>query len=258
MIDILEELISITREIGKALLELQSGDLQLGYKGKAELVTNADKLSHDMMLERFAKVFPGLPLILEEQENVSELPQKFLVGDELDGTAPYSKGLSDWGISLAYVDHEPTHGVIFLPARNMLIAAEKGKGCWINDEQINLDVNSKLSDSIWIAEINRYLSEKHHGLIRNLTEETLATRSLACATASIAEILSGHANLYINCIGGKIWDFAAGALAVREAGGVVCDIDGKEILWDSIPMSIVLSAGKSIQQEVSKHIFPKQ
>ncbi len=77
----------------------------------------------------------------------------------------------------------------------------------------------------------------------------MSTRCLVCATAGITELLLSRTNLYVNCKGRKIWDFAAGALAVEEAGGVVKHIDGTEIIWDKIEMDILLVVNTDIAEE---------
>jgi fructose-1,6-bisphosphatase/inositol monophosphatase family enzyme len=133
---------------------------------------------------------------------------------------------------------------------DILISSEKDKGCWINDKRVSLTSTNSLAESVWGTELNPHLTDEHRQrFINTLSRNTLSTRCLACATAGIWELLLSRTNLYINCKGGKIWDFAAGALSVEEAGGVARHIDGSEIIWNSIEMDILLSANLMIANE---------
>ncbi len=56
----------------------------------------------------------------------------------------------------------------------------------------------------------------------------------------------------MNCKGGKIWDFAEGALSVEEAGGIASYVDGTKIEWNSIVMNVLLAANMKIADEALK------
>jgi fructose-1,6-bisphosphatase/inositol monophosphatase family enzyme len=206
-------------------------------------------MSHDIIVERLNHDFPGVPQILEEQTN-GELPRRpYLVGDELDGTAVFAAGTADWGVTLAMMEGAPTHGVIYLPMRDILIVAEKGAGCWLNGVPVKLHSSKVLRNSIFSTELNPRLQPAQRRFNDLLIDASLTTRCMGSSTASIAELLLRHTDLYLNCGGGKIWDFAAGALAVEEAGGVSHCADGAEIPWDRLPMDILFSSTAALAQE---------
>ncbi len=115
------------------------------------------------------------------------------MGDEFDGTIPFARGMNEWSVSLAYVEEQPTHGVIFLPSLKNLISAEKGKGCWINNKHVHLTSTNRLAESVWVTGLNPLLTDEHRQrFINTLSQYTLSTRCLACATAGILELLLGH------------------------------------------------------------------
>ncbi len=138
MDNILDVLISIVKKAGTAIADIQGQDINERYKAKGDLLTRADKFSHSLIDAELKRYFPNIPLVLEEQGNSTVPQSQFIVGDELDGTIPFARGMNEWSVSLAYIDEQPTHGVIFLPSLKILISAEKGKGCWINNKHVHL------------------------------------------------------------------------------------------------------------------------
>lgn len=247
----LERLIEIAKQAGAALAGIQGSDLEAREKSRGQLVTRADEASHALIETQLERSFGGIPRVMEEQANEGLLASRpYFVVDELDGTIPFARGMREWAVMLAYVEDRPTIGVIYLPAWEILIAAERGKGCRLNGKQVRLGTARGLADAVIGLELNLYLSAEHRRrFINRLSERALSTRSLACAAAAVAELLLGRTDLYVNCRGGKIWDFAAGALAVEEAGGVAKRIDGTPIAWDELEMDLLLAANEQIADE---------
>ncbi|MBA3494314.1 MAG: inositol monophosphatase family protein [Gammaproteobacteria bacterium] len=250
MTTILESLSFIARKAGNLLTELQGQRLDETLKGPGDLLTRADLASHAFLQSELANCFPGLSLILEEQANTIIPDTACIVGDELDGTIPFARGMRDWGVLLARIEGLPTHGVIFLPAWNLLIAAERSKGCWVNGETVRLSAPVAFNEIVFGTELNPRLTDEHRRrIIDPLSSKTLTTRCLACGAAGFAELILGRTSLYVNCKGGRIWDFAAGALAVEEAGGVVRRLNGAGIDWRCIDMDILCASSTAIAEE---------
>lgn len=249
----LERLIEIAKQAGTALAEIQGGELDAREKSRGQLLTRADEASHALIEAQLERSFGGVPRVMEEQANKALPSTPYLVVDELDGTIPFARGMREWAVMIAYVDDRPSIGVIYLPAWQILIAAEKGKGCRLNGEQVRLGATRGLDNAVIGLELNLFLSAEHRRrYIDRLSARALSTRSLACAAAAVAELLLGRTDLYVNCRGGKIWDFAAGALAVEEAGGVARRIDGTPIVWDKLEMDVLLAANAQIADQALK------
>jgi fructose-1,6-bisphosphatase/inositol monophosphatase family enzyme len=246
----LQRLIEIAKQAGDALASLQGQNLRGRYKSRGQLVTRADEASHALIEAQLQQSFAGVPRVMEEQANEGLPSVPYFVVDELDGTIPFARGMREWAVMLAHIDGRPTHAVICLPAWQILIAAEKGKGCWLNGEKIRLSSAQSVAQAVIGVELNLFLSEEHRQrFVNRLSARALSTRALACGAAAVAELLLGRTDLYVNCRGGKIWDFAAGALAVAEAGGVARRIDGSPIAWDSMEMDVLLAANEQIADE---------
>ena len=245
-----QQLVVVAEAAGELLKKLQSGDLDPRYKAPADLVTAADRESHDFISAELKKRFPHQVLILEEQENPASLPGDYLVGDELDGTAIYANGLSEWGVSLAYVEGgRPVVGILHQPRRSITIVAWRGGGTWIGGRRIAFNSTRALNESIILVELNRFLTEDQVSWISQIAGRATATRCLSSVVGSSVELLSGHSSLYVNLWGAKVWDFAAAVVAVEEAGGVALTGDGGALTWERIPMSVLLAINPGVANE---------
>ena len=181
------DLAAIAKTAGALLKRMQGGRLRAWFKAPAELVTLADRASHKILLRELSRRFAPIPIILEEQNNPAKLPGRYFVADELDGTSIYSRGLPDWGLTLAYVDKgRPVAGVLHQPARNTTVVAWKNGGAWLRGKKISLNPTCSLENSVALVEWNRHLRTKDFRWIRNLTSHALVMRSLGTAVGKLA------------------------------------------------------------------------
>jgi len=249
--EIADRLAAYARESGEFLLRLQGKVTRGDLKEPGALVTRADRASHEVLRAAFERDFRGTPIVMEEQSNPDVLPDTYLLADELDGTSLYASGLDDWGITLAYVERGvPVAGVLHQPVRNRTVIAWRGGGAWLGDRRIRVESRLPLRERIALIAFNRWSTDAEVAWMRRVAGLALAARGLACTVASSIELLSGHAALYLNPRGGKVWDFAAAALAVEEAGGATRSSTGDTLMWNSVPMGILFAASDGIAREV--------
>jgi fructose-1,6-bisphosphatase/inositol monophosphatase family enzyme len=241
-------LISIAHEAGAAIQSARRRGLTVTEKQRGEVVTSADLASHDVLVRRFAQAFPDLPL-LSEEGNTDFISGPMAVADELDGTSAFSAGSKQWGVMLALVDHGPTQGVIFLPDLEITISAEKGHGCELNGQPITVKADRPISDVLLGTELNNALTASDWQLLQTASGSFRAARCLASAAAAAHELLTGITHAYLNVRGGRIWDFAAIALAVAEAGGTATDPGGRSLEWNEIQMSFLATSGPRLLRE---------
>lgn len=261
--ELLGRLEALAREVGAELLAMQRAaaddpqGLVLRRKGAGDLVTRADEHSHARLSAALAALDASHPIVLEESAR-HEIPAgAFFVCDELDGTINYARGRPGWGVSLARVDGVPTHGVFHLPALGLTVTAERGRGCRLNGRPVRLHGAESLPDAVAGCELNPH----HDAALRRryvdpLTTVALTSTVAACAVEAAAELLRGRTDLYLNCRGAKIWDFAATALAVEEAGGVASDPDGRPLRWDGVEMGVLFAANAALHRACLAAIAP--
>lgn len=203
---------SVLEEVGEYQLA-QQDDLDIEMKGHRDPVTQVDKES-ELMLER------GLKEVLPEAEfRGEERPWSLWKGkcwvvDPLDGTKAYIAKRPGWGISVALFDKKQViAGFIYLPQEDILYHAIRGEGAFKNNKPIHVD--SKKEDFV----VSSFF--KHLDMPKTVHD------GAAWKCAKVAEGLFGaYPHWAINGKGIKIWDVAAGALLVEEAGGFAGDFSG--------------------------------
>ncbi len=202
----------VLKDVGEYQLreqnKLSSDDIEM--KGHNDPVTLVDKQS-ELMLEE------GLNKILEAEFRGEERPwslwkDKCWVVDPLDGTKAYIARRPGWGISVALFDgKEVIAGFIFLPQENAFYHAFKGEGAFKNNKPIHVDPEK--SDCVVSSFFQNLGCTVHDGG--------------AWKCAKVAEGRFGaYPHWAINGKGVQIWDLAAGALIVEEAGGFAGDFSG--------------------------------
>ena len=251
MQDIAAQLADIARAAGAAILALKREGLAAEIKGVGQLVTLADRRSHEIIDAELARRFPGVPRILEEQENPEVLPGRYLTADELDGTAIYAAGFPDWGVTLALIeDGRPVAGVLHQPEHGVTVTAALGCGAWLGNEPLRLSAGATLAGSIALLEMNPLLGDAGTAWAGRVAGRCLAAVTQATAVGNTLALLRGRASVYLNPRGAKVWDFAAATLAVVEAGGVALAAAGGAIDWTRLPMGVLLAADRRVADEV--------
>lgn len=244
--EVAEHFAQLAREVGARVLELQGGAREF-EKNPGDLVTEADRLSHELLCDALSERYPGVPLVMEEQENTSQVPEHCIVVDELDGTNIFARGAREFGLTMALIEAgRPSVGVLHQPARGQTIVAVRGAGAYLNGARIELDRSARLENQLIVFEVNRYLPERSYRHLTALSKRALAVRCFGTAVGGAIEVLRGRAATYINWRGAKVWDFAAAALAVEEAGGCAQTCTGEPLAWDQLEVSAMLAANPEI------------
>ena len=177
--------------------------------------------------------------------------------DPLDGTTNFIHDFPFYSISIAcFYKGSIEHGLIYDLSRDDEYYASKGKGAFCNKTRIRVSEIKGLKNSL--------ICNSFHGgpdlepkfdqltLIRNLYANSLTLRRTGSTALDLAFVASGKLDAFLG-YGMKIWDFAAGALLVREAGGFINDFNGEEDVFSS--HSIVagnMACVKAINKEIKK------
>jgi myo-inositol-1(or 4)-monophosphatase len=236
---------SLARDFGEV------EQLQVSVKGPANFVSAADHKAEDILYAELSRARHGYGFLMEERGLV-EGPDKShrWIVDPLDGTTNFLHGVPHFAISVGLErDGEMVAGVIYNPATNELFTAEKGKGAFVNDRRLRVANRRALADCLVVTGIphrgrpghKRFLSECEAAM-----RETAGVRRLGSAALDLAWVAAGRFDAYWeHAI--QAWDMAAGILMVREAGGIVTDIDGGANMLDT---GSVLAANGSIQKHM--------
>ena len=188
--------------------------LQVSKKGPTDFVTNSDLKAEKIIIEELKKAKPNYSIISEENgtENNKDKTNTWII-DPIDGTVNFLHGIPHFAISIALRSKEEiVSGVIFDPIKNEIFYAEKNNGAFYNNHRIRVSKKNQINDCLFVT----------GGKIKD--ELDLPYRKSGCAALDMAYVASGRYDGYFQD-NLNLWDIAAGIILVREAGGVVNNID---------------------------------
>lgn len=204
-------------------------------KGAHDYVSYVDKESEKRLVEALSALLPEAGFIAEEGSATYNNERYCWVIDPLDGTTNYIHDNAPYCVSIALRSREELLlGVIYEPCRDECYYAWKGGRAWLNGEQIQVSDVKSVADAFLITELPyNHLSYKCTGLhlIDQLYGKVGGLRMNGSAAMALCYVAAGRFDGWLEAFIGK-WDYAAGALIVLEAGGVVTDFYGSEHFID--------------------------
>jgi myo-inositol-1(or 4)-monophosphatase len=231
---------------GKILKENFGKVKKVSSKGESQLVSNVDLEAEEVIIKTIKKYFPAHSILSEENSRLKDSPHRWII-DPLDGTHNFIKGIPIFGVSIALeYKKEVIVGVLYFPLDKRLYWAEKGKGAYLNERKLQVSSRS-LSEVTCVYDSSIRLNPKEMLLVLdNLAKRVFNLRMFGSSAEHLAMIAEGKIDLDIE-FNDKSWDFAAGALIVKEAGGKFTDFQGRP--WNADISNYVASNGL-IHQEV--------
>ncbi len=222
------------REAGKILLASFGKIQNYGVKeNQSSIVTQTDIDSETAIIKIIEDNFPSHSIIAEEAGCKNKNSDYTWVIDPLDGTSNFSAGIPWFGTIICILKrNEPIVAGIYLPSYDLLYFAEKGKGATRNGEKISVSAEKELKNILMAYSLDysedASKAEKESKIIKNIVQNTRNLRSVNSCAVEFCYVADGRLGGYINQAT-KIWDVAAPCLLVKEAGGIVTDINGNDI-----------------------------
>ena len=203
---------------------------RIGFELKAEfdLVTEADKASEKLVVEKLRQYFPSHSIQAEEGTGSETGSEYRWYVDPLDGTTNFAHGYPAWSVTMALEKAgELIVGVVFDPSRNELFAAEKGAGAFMNGKRIQVSKVDRLSRSLSCTGFpnNSRKGNPNIHFFYQLAMETHGVRRGGSAAIDLAYTACGRLDAFWE-IGLSPWDLAGGKLLVTEAGGTCTTMQG--------------------------------
>lgn len=232
--DFLTPMQELAREAG-ALLMSFFGKVSIEYKGDVDLVTQADRASEKMIVERIRKQWPEHDLIGEEGSRRETGSDFRWYIDPLDGTTNFAHGFPVFCVSMALeYKGERIAGVIFDPTRNEMFAAEKGSGALLNGKPARVSATPRLKESLVATGFPSHKRHKNPNInfYHQITLRSHGVRRAGSAALDLCYLSCGRFDAYWE-FNLNSWDTAAGVLLVEEAGGKVTNFTGGPFHIDS-------------------------
>ena len=188
--------------------------LQVSKKGPTDFVTNSDLKTERIIIEELKKARPNYSFISEENGiEINKDKKNTWIIDPIDGTVNFLHGIPHFAISIALQsNNEIVSGLIFDPIKNEMFYAEKDKGAFFNNQRIRVSKKNKINECLFATS----------GVVKS--ELDLPYRKSGSAALDLAYVASGRYDGYFQN-GLNLWDIAAGIIIVKEAGGVINEIN---------------------------------
>ncbi len=218
----------IAREAGACISEFARRRIGFELKAAHDLITEADRASEQLIVERLRKHFPAHAIVAEEGGGIPGSSDYRWYVDPLDGTTNFAHGFPVYNVTLALERAgELIAGVIYDPTRDELFQCEAGGGAYLNRQRIAVTRTARIEDSL---SATGFPSRKRHQNINVYFYYELAmlshgVRRAGAAAIDLAYVACGRLDFFWE-FGLHPWDMAAGVLLVREAGGVCTDMRG--------------------------------
>ena len=219
----------IAREAGTLLMEYFRRRVKIEYKGDADLVTEADRASEKLILERIRTLWPSHEVIGEEGARVETGGDYRWYVDPLDGTTNFAHGFPVFCVSLGLAfKGERKAAVVYDPTRDELFAAERGRGAVLNGEKIEVSKTPTLLQSLVGTGFPSHKRHKNPNIYfyHQLTLRSHGVRRAGSAALDLTSVAAGRLDGFWE-FNLNAWDTAAGVLIVEEAGGKVTGMDGQ-------------------------------
>lgn len=223
-----------------------SGQFTTKSKGGVDILTQADEEVDKFLRENIQKQYPGSKLLTEEtaSDDYSLLKEErnLWIIDPLDGTVNFSRGNTNFAISIGLVDKGlPKLGIVYVPVAEDLYWAQKGQEqAFLNGEPIQVSSTSDLKETALACDWGWNL-ERRLAVVRwlgDIATHVRQIKSMGSAVADLASLASGKIDVYLHS-DLKPWDTAASALLIEKAGGKITTPIGDQ--WDAFTPSMLAS-----------------
>ena len=233
-------------------------------ESNSSVVTEADYASEKKILEVLTGGETPCNTISEEAGRIDQGSDFTWVVDPLDGTSNFAAGLPWFGIIITlFQESSPILGGMYLPVEDRLYLAERGKGAWRDDRPIRTSRSADLTRHLVSYSFDHSRepgkTAREMDLLGRLSTHVRNIRSTNCLL-DFCYVADGRLGAAMNQTT-KIWDIAAAALLIPEAGGVVTDMQGFPIEFDLSAESFmhnytIAAAGKQMHRTIMNIIHP--
>ncbi len=244
-------LITAATEASKVVKQYIAAGFKIEMKGPANLVTEADLAAEKTIVSHIKKTFPDHSFLGEEKEKADVSAENLWVIDPIDGTTNFTHGVPVVGISIAFSHKgEVLVGCVLNPFTDEMYLAKKGQGSTLNGQTIRVSNANNISEALIATGFYYGLGPKltsSLNTVQKLIElECHGIRRMGAASIDLCYVARGIFDAYFEL---KLhpWDFAAGMLLVREAGGEIINLNGGDL---TLRDSQLLACNPNLTQKI--------
>jgi len=255
---ILKRTVEIATNAGELLLRryeaLEAKDVE--HKGATDLVTVADRESEQAIVSCLREEFPDHSIVAEEGGGTRRSSPYLWHVDPLDGTINFVHGLPVFAVSMAlYQGPEPLVAVVHAPALRETFHASRGGGAYLGRRRLRTSGCDSMMDAFLVTGFACVRDREQANNLDNFSriiQKCQGIRRLGSAALDLAYVAAGRFDGFWE-LRLSSWDLAAGALLVREAGGMVTDFSGGD---DWLTGGHIVATNGPIHQQVMELLDP--
>jgi myo-inositol-1(or 4)-monophosphatase len=230
MAELLEVAIAAARAGGRALQALLPGERSIAFKGsRVDLVTDADRRAEEAVVAAIRSHFPEDALLSEERGDEPGRSAYRWIIDPLDGTTNYAHRFPIYGVSVAVeAAGQVLAGAVYDPTRDEMFAARRGQGATLNGHRLRVSQEADLGAALLATGFGYDIRTNPRDNLKqfaDLYRRARAVRRTGSAALDLCSVAAGRLDGYWE-LTIAVWDVAAGALLVEEAGGRLSRLDG--------------------------------
>ena len=211
--------------------------LRVEFKGKYDLVTEADRQSESLIVSMIRRQFPDHDILAEEDDYGRQGSEYRWIIDPLDGTTNYAHGFPWFSVSIGLeIRGRLELGTVYNPYVGEMYFAHRGAGAYLNERRLRVSSIDTLEQSLLatgFAYDHKKSRANNHDFFVRFQHAAQACRRPGVASLDLACVAAGRFDGFWE-MKLKPWDLAAGILLVEEAGGLVTDFDGRQMTLDSL------------------------
>ena len=247
---LLPKLISLTSKAGETIMTLHNDNMSFIVKSDKTPLTQADKISHNLITKTLKKNSPGVPILSEESKKIPFSVRRnwdaYWLIDPLDGTRDFLDGTSNFCINIAYVvNNYPIFGMIYAPFEKIHYYRLPGQTSIKLVDDICCKLRTQKPKRWENIVIGRY-STKNKQLQKHLRSKTNFEIFRLGSALKFCSIAEGHNHYYPKFGRCSEWDTAAGVCILEGAGGNVVDFQNQPLRYntreDNLSSTFVASA----------------
>jgi len=254
LIKLYNHAVNMSRLSGDYIKQNINANLDIDFKGRADMVTQVDKKSEEIIRNKINEKYPDHQILAEESGNKNTDSKFKWIIDPLDGTTNFVHGYNFVSVSIALeYEGEIVLGIVNCPSEGELFTAIKNEGAYLNGKRIEVSEVASLENSLLATGFPYDLNDvfyKNMKLFQKFYESSQGVRRGGSAAMDLCYVACGRFDGFWE-YDLNPWDIAAGSLIVREAGGKLSNNSGEKY---SIYADPVIASNKHLSNSIEQVI----
>jgi len=226
-------------------------------KRRNDYVSEVDREAEGRIIDTLLRTYPSHGILAEESGERKGDGHVWVI-DPLDGTTNFLHGFPHFAVSIALMaDDRLEQGVIYDPVRQELFTASRGSGAEVNNRRIRVSQRRGLEGALLGTGFpyrDDQPDDAYMEMLRDFMRMSAGVRRPGSAALDLAYLAAGRIDGFWE-LGLSKWDIAAGALLVREAGGIVGDVHGGD---DYLASGNVIAANPKVYHAMMTRVIQPQ